>query len=179
MPRLDILWADRPWQFALVELPDREAWDPLLLGEELRAEDRGAPRATLQAMLDLACRRAGIPPQHADAPVTSGWTGFDLRIHLPGTGSIAVAQPFLDRATHEDLAESAVRVTALDEACRNHIRWRSVRYPIGGFSLEDKHVIRRQARLRQDAVMAAYRGEPPPEWPPPLSGPPLAFEEEA
>lgn len=178
MVRLDILWAERPWQFALVEIPDRMAWDPLLLGRELRAEDRGAPAATLQAMLELTSRRAGIPMQRLGLPVTVDSSRFDLRMHLPSAGLIAIEQAFLDRATHEELAEAAARVAALDEACRNHIRWRSVRYPAGGFLLEDKHVIRQQARLRQDAVMAAYRGQAQPEWPPPLSAPPAVFEGE-
>jgi len=160
MVRVEIAWAESPWHIPLIDTAGRLPWDPRLLGRELWAIHYVTPLATMQAMLAIGARRTGLMGPRLGVPLTSDKMTSDVLMELPGTGLISVAQAFLDRATHEELAEAATRVVTSEEACLNHIKWWGKRYPIGPFLPDHKQMMLRQSRLRTAAVLASYRSGP-------------------
>jgi hypothetical protein len=155
MLRLEIVWAEFPWDHPIPDVSGRLPWNPDELGRELQQTHRLSNYATLQAMITTACRRAGVLMQRLGVPESE--KGYDLRLKLPSTGLIAINQAFVDQADHARLAEAAARVVTSEEAALRHIKWWGARYPIGPFYPLDRHVILEQAKFRTAGVLKAYR----------------------
>jgi hypothetical protein len=157
MLRMEIVWAEFPWDHPVPDVAGRLPWDPNALGRELRRTHRITGYATLQAMVTAACRRAGVLMQRLGVPDIGSNHEYDLRINLPSTGLVWVSQAFIDHAEHVQLAEAAARVATSEEAALRHIKWWGARYPIGPFFPLDRHLILQQAKLRTSAVLASYQ----------------------
>jgi hypothetical protein len=165
--RVDIAWQEFPWDQTVppavdpspwVSDPLKPHWDPVQLGRQLRQTLQPTPFLTLQAMLILAGKRLALLGPQLLVPNMSPTLAFDISLHLPPTGIVSVAQAFVEKAGHDQLAEAAARAATYQESCRNHVNWWARRYPIGPFSPFDKFVILQQAKLRSDVILTAYRG---------------------